>query len=93
MIRALWYSWAHGAKINFGDLTPYLTYDFNNTIHAVYYRKDINDWTTYRARGPRAQITTTYVCKEDNDTDICIKIMRKTSCYTPLLFDLHRVYN
>ncbi len=21
------YSWAHGAQINFGDLTPYLTYD------------------------------------------------------------------
>jgi hypothetical protein len=31
-ISANEYSCAHGAQINFGDLTPYLTYEFQGDI-------------------------------------------------------------
>ncbi len=31
------YSCAHGAQINFGDLTPYLTYDRNTVLFEVYF--------------------------------------------------------
>jgi hypothetical protein len=30
VVSANEYSCAHGAQINFGDLTPYLTYDFTH---------------------------------------------------------------
>ncbi len=61
MVSANEYSFAHGAQLNFGDLTPYLTYAWKNWLpavqrSAVHFLKKL---PTFRHRSPVIKGTVT----------------------------------